>query len=622
MSPTLRSIGLVAVNELGDALRTRRALVVLLLYLALGVLTTNSAINVLQKIEDDLSAAMQLEPSGRPGTVTSAIWKSERFRRMVIRAVGDDSLVADLLGTPPIVLIFGALAFFYTPLLVVVMASPRVAEEVGSGAARYALVRTSRAAWSLGQGGGGGGRRALLLHLRVGVRGDAGGRGGLGGGRDSNGGQCGMGYGHRHDRNSGSSGAVFTALCRSVGRVIALDPIRGPGDGLGTCGAGDSDRVERLVQRWLRSRVAADLACGRVDHAPARPPGSLAAVAFAICAGGGSLDRSNVGVLVAWVRCVSETRFVTSWAIRWRSVVKRYGRRTALNGLTLEIPRDLICGLVGSNGAGKTTAFSVAIGLTQPDEGRVELAQGRPFDPGRDSGRLTLLPQDSDLPRDARPRELLAFYGMLQGLDRRTALQEANRLLELVHLTDRAASPVRTLSHGMRKRIMIAQCFIGAPEIVLLDEPLSGLDPREVAHMRDFIRQQRGRRTIVISSHNLHEIELLCDHVAFIEEGRLVHSGPIESVTGRKDVLVYELEPHCAVELESLATPDLEWDLTWNPETGELTCRFDATRYRVDEVNRHVVTALLAMGCPLIGIRRGERLEQSYLNLAGVGSAS
>lgn len=151
MNGFARQTWLVMLNELADALRSRRALVILLLYVAAGVLTTNGSISVLQRIESELSEALQLGPSDRAGVVSSAIWKSDRFRRMVSDASGHSGLVDDLAGTPPIVLIYGGLAFFYTPLLVMLVAGGRVAEELASGSARYALLRTSRLSWSFGK---------------------------------------------------------------------------------------------------------------------------------------------------------------------------------------------------------------------------------------------------------------------------------------------------------------------------------------------------------------------------------------------------------------------------------------------------------------------------------------
>ncbi len=302
-------------------------------------------------------------------------------------------------------------------------------------------------------------------------------------------------------------------------------------------------------------------------------------------------------------------------AIAWRRVVKQYRRLRALDGLSFEVPSGSICGLVGSNGAGKTTAFAIAAGLTRPDEGAVE-AFGGAFDPARDSGRLTLLPQDSELPRDSRPREFLAFLGRLQGLSPRTAAREADRLLELVHLSDRARAPARTLSHGMRKRIMIAQCFLGMPEIVLLDEPLSGLDPREVAHMREFLARQRGRRTIVISSHNLHEIELLCDHVVFIERGRTVRSGPIDELTGAQDLVQLQLGGREEPPLDALRALLPAVTFAWSASERRLTARYDARRLPPEQVHDAILRSLLDARVPILGLSQGERLEAVYLGTA------
>ncbi|MCX7819213.1 MAG: ABC transporter ATP-binding protein [Kiritimatiellae bacterium] len=305
-----------------------------------------------------------------------------------------------------------------------------------------------------------------------------------------------------------------------------------------------------------------------------------------------------------------------STAIAWRRVVKHYRRLRALDGLSLEVPAGSIFGLVGSNGAGKTTAFAIAAGLTRADEGTVDTFGG-PFDPGRHAGRLTLLPQDSELPRDSRPREFLAFLGRLQGLSARAAASEADRLLELVHLTDRARVPARTLSHGMRKRVMIAQCFIGMPQIVLLDEPLSGLDPREVAHMREFLAAQRGRRTIVISSHNLHEIELLCDEVAFIERGRAVRSGSLASLTGALDSVHVHLGPGAEPPLAAVEAALPGAVVGWAPAERMLTIRYDPRRDRAELVHAVLLRTLLDAQVPILELSRGERLESVYLDAAG-----
>ncbi|MBP7275074.1 MAG: ABC transporter permease subunit [Kiritimatiellae bacterium] len=149
----------ITLNELADAVRSRRAGVVLLLYIAIAALSMNVFLSGLQRIETQLAETLRISASSTPGAVTRSLWQSERFRRMVGAAVRDDRLVKDLFGTPPEVLVHGALSFFYTPLLVMLLTAHRIAEERAGGSARYVLFRASRWVWVLGKTGG----QALLL---------------------------------------------------------------------------------------------------------------------------------------------------------------------------------------------------------------------------------------------------------------------------------------------------------------------------------------------------------------------------------------------------------------------------------------------------------------------------
>jgi ABC-2 type transport system ATP-binding protein len=301
-----------------------------------------------------------------------------------------------------------------------------------------------------------------------------------------------------------------------------------------------------------------------------------------------------------------------SAALEFHGVVKRYGRRCALDGLDFAVPAGGLCGLVGANGAGKTTALAVAAGLARVDAGAVRVLGGGPFDPARTPGRLTLLPQDAELPREARPGELLAFYGRTQGMSAAAARAEAARLLDAVHLSDRAGSPLRALSHGMRKRLMIAQCFLGAPELILLDEPISGLDPREARRARDLIAGLRGASTVIVSSHDLHELERLCDHVVFMDRGRCLRAGALDEVTRRAEQLVYRLAGAPPVDLLVARVADAAFE--WDTSAGRLVCRFARGRPPW-EINAAVLPVLLEAGVGILGIEPGERLEAEYLAL-------
>lgn len=147
----IRQTLLVCRQELAEALRSRRAAVILFLYLTASALAMNGALSALQRLENELAAALQLPPSPEPGSVVRALWKSDRFRKMVSAMTGSPALAEQLVGTSPIVLIYSGLIFLFTPVLAVLAAAPRISEETASGSARFALIRTSRGIWSTGK---------------------------------------------------------------------------------------------------------------------------------------------------------------------------------------------------------------------------------------------------------------------------------------------------------------------------------------------------------------------------------------------------------------------------------------------------------------------------------------
>ena len=222
---------------------------------------------------------------------------------------------------------------------------------------------------------------------------------------------------------------------------------------------------------------------------------------------------------------------MTGFALETRYLVKRYGRRRVLDGFMLAVPRGAVLGLVGANGAGKTTWMMTVAGLLRPASGTIDILGGGPFNAAVHAGRFALLPQDSELPLEATPMGLFYRFGRLQGLSADAARRSAAEVLKAVNLADRATSSIRSLSHGMRTRVRVAQCFLGNPELVLLDEPLNGLDPLEADRLRRFLRSRAGKQTIVISSHNLHDVEQLCTHVAFVEKGKVVRMDTLAELT-------------------------------------------------------------------------------------------
>lgn len=302
-------------------------------------------------------------------------------------------------------------------------------------------------------------------------------------------------------------------------------------------------------------------------------------------------------------------------ALSTRDLVKRYGRRRALDGLTLSVPRGGVLGLVGPNGAGKTTWMMTVAGMIVPSGGTIDLLGQGPFDADVHAGRLGFLPQDSELPLEATPAGLLHRYARLQGMRPGEAVQATAAMLKTVNLDERAASPIRTLSHGMRKRVALAQSFLGCPDVVLLDEPLNGLDPVEADRVRRFLLTRRGRQTIVISSHNLHDVEALCTHVAFVEQGRVVRMDALDRITRAAERVAYalggEVDRTALVAALSQVLPMARF--SWQGDV-QLVCECDEVG-GVAEINRLLLPILLARAS-VLSVVPGVPLEEVALSVA------
>jgi ABC-2 type transport system ATP-binding protein len=210
-------------------------------------------------------------------------------------------------------------------------------------------------------------------------------------------------------------------------------------------------------------------------------------------------------------------------AVSVSDLTKRYGDRTVVDRLSLELPRGVVAGFIGPNGAGKTTTMAMLLGLVRPSAGTGSVL-GRPIDrPAAflgDVGALIEVPAFYPSISGRRNLEVLAIAG---GHDPVGIPQ----LLELVGLAGRGEDRYRSYSLGMKQRLGIAAALLGDPELLILDEPANGLDPQGVQEMRGLIgRLAGGGRTVLVSSHDLSELEQVCDWVVLIEGGRALYEGP------------------------------------------------------------------------------------------------
>ncbi len=215
---------------------------------------------------------------------------------------------------------------------------------------------------------------------------------------------------------------------------------------------------------------------------------------------------------------------------------------TSLDRLTLEVRAGEILGLLGPNGAGKTTAIKLALGLIFPDSGSVAL-QGRPPSAPASRRGTGYLPESPYFPDDLTGLELVEFAGRLQGVPGAGLRDQALALLRLVGLEAVADRKLRKYSKGMVQRAGMARALIGRPRFVILDEPMSGLDPVGRREFRDLILSlKRQGTTVLFSSHVLSDAEMLCDRVAILKEGRLRATESVSELSESRRVRAWEVE--------------------------------------------------------------------------------
>jgi ABC-2 type transport system ATP-binding protein len=211
---------------------------------------------------------------------------------------------------------------------------------------------------------------------------------------------------------------------------------------------------------------------------------------------------------------------------------KTYAATVAVDDVTFEVRPCEVFGLLGPNGAGKTTLIRMLIDIIAPDAGEI-LLDGRPL--GRaERDRIGYLPEERGLYRKEKVLDILVYFGMLKGLARRAARPRALEWLERVGMPEVASRRADSLSKGMQQKVQIAAALLHDPDILVMDEPFSGLDPLNTVLVKDLLRERRDRGGLVIlSTHQMPMVEELCDRVAMIDHGRLVLYGDLEEIRRR-----------------------------------------------------------------------------------------
>lgn len=294
---------------------------------------------------------------------------------------------------------------------------------------------------------------------------------------------------------------------------------------------------------------------------------------------------------------------VSTPSVNVESVTKRYAGHVAVSDLSLQVPPGGIYGLLGPNGAGKSTTIRLIMSILQPDEGRITL-----FGDGRNSrdlsARIGYLPEERGLYKKMKVLDHLVFLGEVKGISRNDARQRAQAWLERLDIAGWEQKKVEDLSKGMQQKVQFAGALLHEPELVILDEPFSGLDPINAQVMKDIVVEiAAAGRTVLFSTHAMEQAERMCDRVAIIARGKLVANGTVAQVKaefgGRHVALGFVGDRHGADAV--LADPRLIARLDDYGASAELKMAEGADP-------QQLLAALVGAG---VGLRRFEVVEPS-----------
>lgn len=227
--------------------------------------------------------------------------------------------------------------------------------------------------------------------------------------------------------------------------------------------------------------------------------------------------------------------------IEVKNLTKRYGNHKAVNDLSFRVEKGQIYGFLGPNGAGKSTTMNILTGYLAATEGTVTIdGVDVQKEPEKVKSMIGYLPEIPPLYVDMKVEEYLAFVAELKKIPAKQRKEQMEKVMEMTNITDMRKRLIKNLSKGYKQRVGLAQAILGNPKLIILDEPMVGLDPKQIIEIRDLIKELGKEHTVILSSHILSEISMVCDHIMIISKGKLVASdspeGLQEQMSGEKDI--------------------------------------------------------------------------------------
>ena len=299
-------------------------------------------------------------------------------------------------------------------------------------------------------------------------------------------------------------------------------------------------------------------------------------------------------------------------------LVKRYGAQTAVDHLDLTIEAGQVCGLLGLNGAGKTTTMNMITGYLAPTEGQIIVNGHDILEEAEEAKRcIGYLPDQPPLYTDMTVSEYLNFCAQLKQLPKAERAEHIQKAVELTGLQEVSGRLIRNLSKGYRQRVGLAQAILGLPEIIILDEPTDGLDPRQINEMLALIRTLGEEHTVILSSHKLSEVQMACDRIVILHQGRVIADGQPEELEQQLNaaatLTLTALADRAQVE-SVLAGIDGIGNVTLSGEDGQITVQLEYTP--ADDPRQAIFFAFADARLPLIELKATTAsLEQVFLSL-------
>lgn len=304
--------------------------------------------------------------------------------------------------------------------------------------------------------------------------------------------------------------------------------------------------------------------------------------------------------------------------IEVRNLVKKYGKHLAVDHLNFTVEQGQIYGFLGPNGAGKSTTMNIMTGYLGATEGEV-LINGHDIlkEPELAKKSIGYLPEIPPLYTDMTVREYLRFVAELKKIKKAEIDSAVAEVVELVQLEEVEHRLIKNLSKGYKQRVGLAQAVIGFPEIIILDEPMVGLDPKQIIEIRELIRELAKEHTVILSSHILAEVSEMCDHIMIISHGKLVASDTPENLKqmmGTVETITIEVEADQDTVEEVLNA--LELDITWEVSEGDAGVLVVVIKTSAGDIRKEISRAFVNADCQLLTLKRETAsLEDIFLEL-------